>query len=248
MSSANDPKLERHVLIIEDEKGRRSVALDAATYSLGRDPTNAIVLESRSVSRQHALLLRLPTPGTSLYRYRLVDGNSAGKLSINGITVNGKRVSTLELRSGDTVMFGACVSATYQVMEMGQSEFMKYLDMINYQSIKSLPVSAFETYIGDEGEEDDGMSTSFFPSPENADLAVAAAKSEPKPWWKKDWFKFSLVGVVGMVTGLGIGGGLLAATGQLDFKAWQTSQTPAQSSNPSPAPSSANSPKPVAQP
>lgn len=213
MSTVNHIKQERHVLIIEDDKGRRSVALDAATYSLGRDPTNAIVLESRSVSRQHALLLRLPTPGTSQYRYRLVDGNSTGKLSVNGVSVNGKRVSTLELRSGDTVMFGGRVTATYQVMAMDQAEFMKYLDMINYQSIKSLPVNAFETMIGDE--DDASPATSFFPSPDKKE-PIAPEKIGHQPLWQQNWFKYIAVGVVGLVIGLGIGGGVLVAAGQLD--------------------------------
>jgi hypothetical protein len=235
MNTLNDIKQERHVLIIEDDKGPRSVALDAATYSLGRDPTNAIVLESRSVSRQHALLLRLPTPGTSQYRYRLVDGNSAGKLSVNGVSVNGKRISTLELRSGDTVMFGGNVTATYQVMAMDQAEFMKYLDMINYQSIKSLPVNAFETMIGD-GEEDMDSATSFFPSPDKQET-IPPDKAEHQPLWRQNWFKYAAVGVVGMAIGLGIGGGVLVAAGQLD----PLNQSPAQPAT-SPVPKSATQP------
>jgi pSer/pThr/pTyr-binding forkhead associated (FHA) protein len=241
MSTANDIKQERHVLIIEDEKGRRSVALDAATYSLGRDQTNAIVLESRSVSRQHALLLRLPTPGTSLYRYRLVDGNSTGKLSVNGVSVNGKRISTLELRSGDTVMFGGHVKATYQVLAMDQAEFTKYLDMINYQSIKSLPVSAFETMIGDEEEEDNGPATTFLPSPDSQGTNTTAANSD-QPFWQHNWFKYAAVGVAGMVIGLTIGGGVLMAAGQLDLPS-QTPEQPASSSASKPAPKSATQPR-----
>jgi pSer/pThr/pTyr-binding forkhead associated (FHA) protein len=237
MSTVYDIKQERHVLIIEDDKGRRSVALDAATYSLGRDPTNAIVLESRSVSRQHALLLRLPTPGTSQYRYRLVDGNSTGKLSVNGVSVNGKRVSTLELRSGDTVMFGGRVTATYQVMAMDQAEFMKYLDMINYQSIKSRPVNAFETMVGDE-EEEAGPATSFFPSPDKKGT-VSSEATEDRPLWQQKWFKYAAVCVVGMLIGLGIGGGVLVAAGQLD----PLNSTPEQSTAVPPAPKSATQPK-----
>lgn len=70
-----------HILTLKDASGTRSVALDAATVSIGRDPNNTIVLASKTVSRQHAILLRLPSPGGG-YRYRLLDGNSAGKPSI----------------------------------------------------------------------------------------------------------------------------------------------------------------------
>jgi hypothetical protein len=227
MSYANDAKQERHVLIIEDEGGRRSVALDAATYSLGRDSINAIVLESKSVSRQHALLLRLPTPGTSQYRYRLVDGNSTGKLSVNGVSVNGKRISTLELRSGDTIMFGGRVSATYQVMAMEQGEFLQYLDMINYQSIKSLPVSAFETMIGDEDEyEDAGPATAFFPSPDKSGSNDTVTS---QPLWQQGWFKYAAIGVASVVIGLGIVGGVLVTSGKLKPTTAQPRTSSAQS-------------------
>jgi hypothetical protein len=230
MSYANDAKQERHVLIIEDEGGRRSVALDAATYSLGRDTTNAIMLDSKSVSRQHALLLRLPTPGTSQYRYRLVDGNSTGKLSVNGVSVNGKRISTLELRSGDTIMFGGRVSATYQVVAMEQGEFLQYLDMINYQSIKSLPVSAFETMIGDEDEEEDaGPATDFFPSPDKSRSTHSDDTSTSQPLWQRGWFKYAAIGVASMVIGLGIVGGVLVASGQLKPSTAQPGRASAQS-------------------
>ncbi|MEM8717182.1 MAG: FHA domain-containing protein, partial [Cyanobacteria bacterium P01_G01_bin.4] len=53
----------RHILVIEDSSGRRTVSLEAATYSLGRDPSSALVLHSNYVSRQHAILLRVPVPG-----------------------------------------------------------------------------------------------------------------------------------------------------------------------------------------
>jgi hypothetical protein len=220
MSYANDAKQERHVLIIEDEGGRRSVALDAATYSLGRDTINAIMLDSKSVSRQHALLLRLPTPGTSQYRYRLVDGNSTGKLSVNGVSVNGKRISTLELRSGDTIMFGGKVSATYQVMAMEQGEFLQYLDMINYQSIKSLPVSAFETMIIEE--EDDEPATAFFPSPDKSGSNDTVTS---QPLWQQGWFKYAAIGVASVVIGLGIVGGVLVTSRQLKPTTAQSAPT-----------------------
>jgi hypothetical protein len=165
-----------------------------------------------------------------------VDGNSAGKLSVNGVSVNGKRISTLELRSGDTVMFGGHVTATYQVMAMDQAEFMKYLDMINYQSIKSLPVNAFETMVGDE--EEAGPATSFFPSPDKKEPA-ALEKIERQPLWQQNWFKYVAVGVIGMVIGLGIGGGVLVAAGQLD----PLNPTPRQPAAASPAPKSATQPR-----
>jgi pSer/pThr/pTyr-binding forkhead associated (FHA) protein len=216
-SASNPAKVsqEHHVLILEDEKGRRSISLEAATYSIGRDPTNAIMIESKTVSRQHALLLRLPNPGTNQYRYRLADGNSEGRLSVNGVTVNGKKVTTIELRSGDSILFGKQVQATYQVLQMGEAEFTKYLDMINFQSIKSAPVNAYETMFGEEEEDQDEVTT-FLPTPQKV-----ASPAQPASIWQSQWFKYVSVGVVGMVIGLGFGGGILVATGQLNLKTFQ---------------------------
>ncbi len=59
MTSSGSPQLP-HVLVLDDTQGRRALILDAATYSLGRDPQNSIPLRSSSISRQHALLLRVP--------------------------------------------------------------------------------------------------------------------------------------------------------------------------------------------
>ncbi len=198
---------ERHVVVVDDDNGRRSIALDAATYSLGRDQTNAIVLESKSVSRQHALLLRLPVPETAGYRYRLVDGNAEGRPSVNGIMVNGKRCSSHNLTNGDVIVFGRHVKASYMVVSMGQAEFIKYLDMINFQSIKSEPINAKETVIGID----------FDPAELGQKAAVEEAApsqkqlgSEPKP----TNLKVLLVGVGGIMAGLFLGWVILLATGQ----------------------------------
>jgi pSer/pThr/pTyr-binding forkhead associated (FHA) protein len=90
LNTGNTAQQDRHVLVINDGQ-RRAYALEAAAYSIGRDPSNAIVLKSESISRQHALLLRVPAPGKLKYQYRLIDGNSLGKVSANGLFVNEER-------------------------------------------------------------------------------------------------------------------------------------------------------------
>ncbi|MFS8884964.1 FHA domain-containing protein [Synechococcus sp. H70.2] len=69
---------------------------------MGRDPSNAIVIHSAAVSRQHALLLRL-LHKDGQYTYRLLDGNLEGKRSTNGISVNGQRCLSWDLKDGDPV-------------------------------------------------------------------------------------------------------------------------------------------------
>jgi pSer/pThr/pTyr-binding forkhead associated (FHA) protein len=143
-----------HILTLKDASGTRSVALDAATVSIGRDPNNTIVLTSKAVSRQHAILLRLPLPGGG-YRYRLLDGNSSGKPSTNGIIVNGKRCSAHDLNSGDALMFGGQVKASYQVLPADQAKYAKYMNVhaLDFHSIKIEPINSKATYIGEELDE-----------------------------------------------------------------------------------------------
>lgn len=141
---------ERHVLVINDGQGKQAIALEAAAYSIGRDATNAIVLDFDTVSRQHSILLRVPIPGTNRYKYRLVDGNSEGKPSTNGVFVNGQRCSTHELLNGDTIGLGRKVKATYLSLAMAENEFHKYLQSITFQSIKSKQLDPRATLIGAE--------------------------------------------------------------------------------------------------
>ncbi len=141
---------ERHVLILNMVGERRAIALEAAAYSVGRDESNAIVLDFETVSRQHAILLRVPVPGTTNYRYRLVDGNANGKPSTNGTFVNGKRISSHELHHGDVILFGRKAKASYMIVSMADTEFSQYLQSIAFQSIKSDLRGAKETLVGME--------------------------------------------------------------------------------------------------
>jgi pSer/pThr/pTyr-binding forkhead associated (FHA) protein len=64
--------------------------------TIGRAPSNQIVVDHPSVSAQHAVLLRT---GTS---YSLKDLNST-----NGTWINGDCVTDAELKDGDTIEFGS---------------------------------------------------------------------------------------------------------------------------------------------
>jgi len=103
----------RHLLSVKDPEGIRVIYLEAATYSIGRDPKNAIYLRSKSVSRQHAMLLRVTVPDQDRYFFRIIDGSFTGKKSTNGIFVNGQRCSARDLKHGDFVEFGDLAEATY---------------------------------------------------------------------------------------------------------------------------------------
>lgn len=95
------------------------------------------MLNTVTVSRKHAILLRLPIPGENRYRYRLIDGDSNGKSSANGVFVNQQRCSSHELVNGDTISFGRKIQASYLTITMEEEAFAKYLDCIESHDLKS---------------------------------------------------------------------------------------------------------------
>ncbi|MEL6159374.1 MAG: ATP-binding protein [Cyanobacteria bacterium J06623_5] len=111
----------KHFLLIEDDEGKRMVELQTASSSIGRDPRNSIVLNSREISRQHAVLLRLPRPGDQPHQFRIIDGNFQGKPSTNGLLINGVPRSSHDLCHGDEIVFAATVDARYFVIEEGDA-------------------------------------------------------------------------------------------------------------------------------
>lgn len=116
----------RHLLVIEDTQGRRSLLLEAATYSIGRDATNSIVLHSKLVSRQHAILLRVTAPETATYSFRIIDGDLQGKRSTNGLIINGHRQYAHDLKHSDVIVFGGDVTAKYYaVSNLSDTEFTR---------------------------------------------------------------------------------------------------------------------------
>lgn len=102
-----------HFLVIEDTQRPRTISLEAATYSIGRASTNSIVLYSKQVSRQHAILLRVTPADNRSYCFRIIDGDLKGKPSSNGLIVNGKRCFWRDLEHGDQIEFGAEAKAQY---------------------------------------------------------------------------------------------------------------------------------------
>jgi pSer/pThr/pTyr-binding forkhead associated (FHA) protein len=78
-------------LIVDGQK----IALAEGTTRIGRSPTADICLEDPSVSRRHAMLLREGD------RVRLLDDRS-----LNGVFVNGERVTAKVLEDGDVLTLG----------------------------------------------------------------------------------------------------------------------------------------------
>lgn len=104
---------EEHVLITVDGKGQKEIVLTEAMYSMGRGHDCNIRLQSQFASRHHATLYKRTNEGGDTY-YRIVDGDAAGKASVNGLLINDQKVLFHDLKHGDKVVFGPQVSATYE--------------------------------------------------------------------------------------------------------------------------------------
>ncbi|KOP25396.1 diguanylate cyclase [Hapalosiphon sp. MRB220] len=146
----NEREKIRHLLVLQDLQGQRTIPLQEATYSLGRDVRNAIVLRSRSVSRQHAILLRVTLPETEQYGFRIIDGSFKGKKSTNGIFVNGMKCFSHDLKHGDVIEFGnnqvkAKYYAISNLSEQAFSESCVAEDISGFLSEQANPVNPFET-------------------------------------------------------------------------------------------------------
>ena len=83
------------LIVNPTSSSRREIALPRTLVSIGRDPSNDVVLPDAMVSRRHAVI---EFRGS---QYFLRDCNSS-----NGSLVNGDRVSERNLRDGDLVAIG----------------------------------------------------------------------------------------------------------------------------------------------
>lgn len=116
-----EPKHIHHLLVVEDDKGRREYCLEAPLYSVGRDPKCDIRLMSQFVSRRHATLVQLTNDDGYTY-YRIIDGNAKGRMSENGIIINGRKLQAHDLQHEDEIVFGPKVRASYLVLRRQKDE------------------------------------------------------------------------------------------------------------------------------
>lgn len=114
MTASSDHLQAKHVLVVDEPAGVQTIVLDSPAYVIGREPSCAIVLSDPCVSRQHASFVRIRS--SEGYRYRVFDGNSKGKLSKNGLLVNGDKVPSWDLNDGDVIQFGELTTATYRIV------------------------------------------------------------------------------------------------------------------------------------
>lgn len=154
----NEREKIRHLLVIQDLQGRRTIPLRETTYSLGRHPANTIVLASRSVSMQHAILLRVTVPENDQYAFQIIDGNYKGKGSTNGLFVNGDKCFSHHLRHGDIIAFGGnqAQGKYYAISNLSEEVFSESCDvedLSGFLSEQANPANPFQTLAVDPGLE-----------------------------------------------------------------------------------------------
>ena len=113
MNNPQNQARPRHMIVVEDTKYRQTISLQEETYSIGRNPTNSIVIHSSHASRHHGTLMKRKNRANNDYSYWIVDGDLDGQKSRNGIYVNGEKCLAKELKNGDLINFGCDVNATY---------------------------------------------------------------------------------------------------------------------------------------
>ena len=138
----------RHLLVVKDLRGKRNIPLEMATYSIGRDPNNTIVLYAPSISRQHAIILPMTVPESDRYLFRIIDGNLSGKRSTNGLFVNRRQHFSYDLKHGDIIEFGNGVRLKYYTLSnLLDAEFHQFCQVEDVSDFICNPPEPNQTLI-----------------------------------------------------------------------------------------------------
>lgn len=113
MSKRDNASNSEYALEIQGPSFRQIIFLNRKDYSIGRHPSNSIILPFEDISDRHATLVRITDEATNSYFYGIFDGNLEGIRSKYGTFVNQKRCIARELKHGDIIEFASFVTARY---------------------------------------------------------------------------------------------------------------------------------------
>ena len=152
----NEREKIRHLLVVKDLRGQRNIPLEMTTYSIGRDLNNTIVLYAPSISRQHAIILRVTVPESDRYLFRIIDGNLSGKRSTNGLFVNRRQHFSYDLKHGDVIEFGNGVRLKYYTLSnLLDAEFHQFCQVEDVADFICNPPDLNQTLIIPENSHSD---------------------------------------------------------------------------------------------
>ena len=119
-------------LELDDGDNFRTYILCGKHYDIGRSPKSSIYLHNAYISNNHATLERVVSEDTECgYTYQLSDGIANGTSSTNGIFVNGERISSCSLKSGDKIRFGSGIQARFTELLNWEMGDFKILDPVS---------------------------------------------------------------------------------------------------------------------
>jgi PAS domain S-box-containing protein len=99
-----------HLLTIHGESSPRNIVLEKKQYSIGRNSDNLIMIQDLAISRYHCTIFPVQYKNAKgkeggAVVFWVIDGDTLGNRSSNGLFVNGDRCYSHELKSGDTITF-----------------------------------------------------------------------------------------------------------------------------------------------
>ncbi len=112
MSESTDKPTLNHALIVKDRNGPKAYWLTAEVYTLGRDASNSIRIDSQYVSRHHAMVIR-GNDVNGECSYQIIDGDSNGHPSTNGLFLNEQRIDFADLENGFEIRMSCDVTILY---------------------------------------------------------------------------------------------------------------------------------------
>ena len=121
-----DLSIGRPILIAELAEYRKTFPLNSAVFSIGRHPSNDLVIKERHVSRYHATIAWLKLTNKAQKdescAYWIIDGKGQEKRSRNGIIINGTKKLLHRLQSGDSIIIGKSIQITYRCITHTREE------------------------------------------------------------------------------------------------------------------------------
>lgn len=144
----------RHILIVESPDSRRAVSLNISVFSIGRHPSNALVVTDKLISRHHATIAWMRYTGKSGqndYAYWIIDGKGKRQRSRNGMFIHGNKKTLHRLTSGDIINLGKSIKITYNYITYSSetSGFINYCDTEKERFSAKNDTSYKETIIRD---------------------------------------------------------------------------------------------------
>jgi diguanylate cyclase (GGDEF)-like protein len=102
-------------LVVDSPSFKKVIRIQNSCYSIGRHPSNNIVIPSPQVSRRHATLIKRINPNLDI-SFHIIDGDLEGHRSRNGVWVNGESYLERELNHGDVIALAEDIQIFYQVI------------------------------------------------------------------------------------------------------------------------------------